>query len=183
MRETRYLCLKSDEDVILTSHTSYILDNAFFNKHTLESKTEKEFKKRRKDLINEEKKLQIISKRIEERKKYNEGTKQKEIKDNYVLRAENKSDPDIPELEESEEQKHSKSYADHYSSISVLKKSFRSRLEDSFEDSFSKEFEGGQLSSTEEEKYNNTNIMTTENPLKNTKEELGVSLFIFLTHS
>jgi len=57
MKQTKYLTLRSKEDLIITSHTSCILDDKFYERHTKEGKIEKEFRKRRNDILEEEKLL------------------------------------------------------------------------------------------------------------------------------
>ena len=58
MKYTKYLRLRTDDDTIITSHTSCILDDTFFEKHTKEGKAEKEFKQRTRALLQEERSIQ-----------------------------------------------------------------------------------------------------------------------------
>ena len=57
MKQTKYLTLRSKEDLIITSHISCLLDKNFYERHTKEGEVEKEFRKRRKDIFEEEKLL------------------------------------------------------------------------------------------------------------------------------
>ena len=69
MKQTKYLSLKSKEDIIITSHTSCILDDKFYERHTKEGKIEKEFRKRRNDILEEEKFLTDAKNAREEKEK------------------------------------------------------------------------------------------------------------------
>ena len=69
MKQTKYLTLRSKEDLIITSHTSCILDDKFYERHTKEGKIEKEFRKRRNDILEEEKFLTDAKNAREEKEK------------------------------------------------------------------------------------------------------------------
>jgi len=149
------LSLKSDEETILTAHTTCILDSTFFEKHAKEGTAEKEFKRRKKELLYEEKSLAQTKKEIDKDEEKKGGKNKDGRKLNADKKNKDSSTGDTPD----EEEKDSVSYLNSSSEESSL------HLDMEGEESSEEYYEGGITGK----------INRYKEALKDKAEEYGVS--------